>query len=462
MKNYLILALLLVNGAKNINAQSPYGEWYARIKTFQLDLVFHIKKEGKQTLLTWDSPNQKAFNVPGEIKLKKKNAIEVAVKNIGMTYTGTYFKDSLVGTFQQGNFTEKLVFYTTPKSSKPKRPQEPKAPFLYEEEEIKFFNSKDSVRLTGTFTRPQNAGRFPAVILVSGSGPQDRNEEILGHKPFLVIADYLTKAGYAVLRYDDRGTYSSEGTFKGATTFDFANDAEAAFEYLSKHENVLRDQIVIIGHSEGGTIANILGARIPNLLGIVSLAGTSIRGDSILEIQNALINRSNGMSEEHITLFQEFNRELYRAVMESSTPNELSASIKPIVASWKKRLYKNKLITKKEKKMLASSILDRLEDPWLYSFIRYSPSEHIRKIGCNILVLIGEKDIQVTSKENLENYKRLLPSNGKMHSFLEMKGLNHFFQTCSACSLKEYGELEETFSKEALKEIQNFLDTLTK
>ena len=462
-KNILLFTIILSLSLSASYAQNPYGDWYGKIKTFQLNLVFHITQEGKKTVLKWDSPDQKAFGVEGDIALRKNNKIEISVKKIQMTYTGEYFEDSLVGEFKQGDFSESLVFYRNAnKLSVPQRPQEPKAPFPYEVEGVKFYNTKDSIRLSGTFTKPKVKGRFPAVILVSGSGPQNRDEEIMGHKPFLVIADHLSKAGYGVLRYDDRGTFASEGTFGGATTFDFANDAEAAYTYLSNHDQVNRDEIFIIGHSEGGMIANILGAQIPNLRGIVSLAGTSIRGDSILEIQNALINKSNGMDEYQISIFQSFNKELYRAVLTSQNKDELNISIQPIVEKWKKILVRKKLISKKEKKGLEKSILERLQDPWLYSFIKYSPSKHISTIACHVLVLIGSKDIQVTSLENINNYKKLLPTNGKTHSILELDGLNHFFQKCQQCSIPEYGDLEETFSPIALEEIVKFLDEIVK
>ena len=259
--------------------QSPHGDWYATLKAANLPLVFHIKKDGKDDQISVDSPKQNAFDMPGEIFISKDNSLKVEMPKLGVTFEGTYYSDSISGLFKQGPIVETLTFYPEKiKAKKANRPQNPKAPFTYVQEYIKFENLQDSFSLAGTLTLPKNKKNLPAIVLVSGSGPQNRDEEIMGHRPFWVIADYLTNLGYAVLRYDDRGIFDSEGDFSAATTLDFARDASAAVNYLKKRPEVDSTKIVVMGHSEGGLIANILGASIPNLSGIVSLAGTSIRG----------------------------------------------------------------------------------------------------------------------------------------------------------------------------------------
>ena len=210
----VLFSLLIVFMAANIFAQSPYGTWYSTLKSANIPLVFHIQKKGNKTSITVDSPKQKAFGMPGEISLSKKDVINVQMKNIGVAFKGTYFDDSIAGVFQQGIIIENMTFLREKiEKEELRRPQYPKMPYAYEVEEIKFLNSIDSIYLAGTFTKPRTDKPFPAIVLVSGSGPQNRDEEMMGHKPFLVLADYLTNLGYGVLRYDDRGTHESEGSF---------------------------------------------------------------------------------------------------------------------------------------------------------------------------------------------------------------------------------------------------------
>ena len=443
--------------------QTPIGDWYSTLKAANLPLVFHIQKNGRKTFLTIDSPKQKAFDIPAEISVSKDNQILVEMKNIGVTYNGVCYQDSISGTFHQGPIKENMTFYRKPQEqNKLSRPQEPKEPFTYNIEEVRFLNVKDSILLSGTFTYPKTEHKFPAVLLVSGSGPQDRNEEIMEHKPFWVIADYLTNLGYGVLRYDDRGTHFSEGKFQNATTIDFANDAQAAVEFLTNDERVRSDQIVVIGHSEGGMIANMLGSKIPQLSGIVSLAGTAIRGDSILKIQTRLIAESKGETGRELELKTAYNDAIWDAAIKSKNIESFEIELTSISKVFMKKFRKEKLIKKKDKAEIIKAVKNTVLNHWMYEFIRYSPSRDIKNIKCNVLVLIGSKDIQVTSKENIEGYKNLLPKNRKLYTIKELKGLNHLFQKCTICDINEYGEIEETFSMDALEEIRDFLGLIWK
>ena len=439
-------------------SQSPYGDWYATLKAADLPLVFHIKKETKKSTITVDSPKQQAFDMPAEIVISDDHTIKVEMTNIGVTFEGLYYNDSISGTFKQGPIVEAMIFYrekTEPE--KAKRPQNPKAPYSYLQEEVKFKNLQDSFLLAGTLTLPKKITNVPAIVLVSGSGPQNRDEEMMGHRPFWVLADYLTNQGYAVLRYDDRGTFDSEGEFTSATTFDFVKDAASAFFYLKNRPEVDSTKIVIMGHSEGGLIANILGATIPNLSGIVSLAGTSIRGDSILKIQTRLLAESIGEKGPQLDLTNAFNDAVWDAAVNSKNIKELEAELIAISKKYTKKLRKKKFIKKNEESQLIDAVKTSVLNPWMYEFIRYSPSMHIPNIACNVLVLIGSRDIQVTSQENIKGYKDLLPKNDKLHLIKELKGLNHLFQSCKSCTIAEYGQIEETFSTIALEEIRSFL-----
>ena len=438
--------------------QSPYGDWYATLKSADLPLVFHIKKEGKNNQISVDSPKQNAFDMPGEIFIAKGNSLKVEMPKLGVTYEGTYYSDSISGLFKQGPIVETLTFYQ--KKIEPKkanRPQNPKAPYSYTREEVKFENLQDSFSLAGTITLPKDKNNVPAIVLVSGSGPQNRDEEMMGHRPFWVLADYLTNLGYAVLRYDDRGTFDSEGDFSAATTLDFAGDASAAVYYLKKRPEVDSTKIVVVGHSEGGLIANILGASIPSLSGIVSLAGTSIRGDSILRIQTKLIAESTGGNGAQQKLTHSYNNAIWDAAIASANIKEFEKELSSISKDFIKKFRKKNLIKKSEKTEVINAVKNTWLNPWMYEFIRYSPSIDIPSIQCAVLVLIGSRDIQVTSKENIRGYNDLLPNNGKLHIVKELKGLNHLFQRCETCTISEYQQLEETFSTIALEEIRSFL-----
>lgn len=444
-------------------SQSPYGDWYATLKTADLPLVFHIKEVGKKTIITVDSPKQEAYDMPAEIVISGKHSLKVEMKMIGVTYDGIYYVDSISGTFKQGPLLEKMTFYKKKiEPDRAHRPQNPKAPYTYLQEEIKFKNLKDSFYLAGTYTHPENTTKIPGIVLVSGSGPQNRDEEMMGHRPFWVLADYLTNLGYGVLRYDDRGTYNSEGDFSSATTLDFATDAASAVFYLKNRPEVDSTKIVVIGHSEGGLIANILGAQIPDLAGIVSLAGTSIRGDSILKIQTRLMAESIGEKGAQLELTNAFNDAVWNAVINSKSMEDLEIELKAISKVFVKKFRKKKFIKKSEEAKVIQSVKMSILNPWMYEFIRYSPSEDIKNIKCNVLVIIGSKDIQVTSKENIEGYNKLLPKNRKLHTIKELKGLNHLFQKCSTCTVSEYGQLEETFSMDAMEEIRDFLQEIWK
>ena len=300
------------------------------------------------------------------------------MSTLGVTYNGTYFKDSIRGVFKQGPIVETLTFY--PKKTEPKtanRPQNPKAPYSYAREEVKFENLQNSFYLAGTITLPKDKNNVPAIVLVSGSGPQNRDEEIMGHRPFWVLADYLTNLGYAVLRYDDRGTFDSEGDFSAATTLDFAGDASAAVYYLKKRPEVDSTKIVVVGHSEGGLIANILGASIPSLSGIVSLAGTSIRGDSILRIQTKLIAESTGGNGAQQKLTHSYNNAIWDAAIASANIKEFEKELSSISKDFIKKFRKKNLIKKSEKTEVINAVKNTWLNPWMYEFIRSVSYTHL-------------------------------------------------------------------------------------
>jgi hypothetical protein len=342
------------------------------------------------------------------------------------------------------------------------RPQEPHPPFPYTEEEVKFPNKKGGFSLAGTLTYPNTGGPFPVVIMVTGSGPQDRNEELLGHKPFLVIADYLTRMGIAVLRYDDRGVGGSGGSFSDATSFDFATDAQAAFDFLKTHPKINPAKIGIMGHSEGGMIAPIVASKNKSIAFIVLLAGPGTTGKQILISQSELIGRAEGTKEEELKDDKRINEIIYDIVEKGKDPKKVAEQVRAVL---KDELAK---LTDEQKKdagfddMKINQVIMTVASKWFITFVKFDPQPYLKKVTCPVLAVGGEKDLQVPVKENLPAIESAL-KNGKCKNYTvkELAGLNHLFQHCTTGSPSEYAAISETFSPEALKTIGDWIINIT-
>jgi uncharacterized protein len=266
------------------------GEWNGTldIQGTKLKIVFHIEEFENQLKATFDSPDQNAFGLPVEEVLFKESEVVIKIPMIGATYSGEINnnKDEIVGTFEQRGLSMPLILkITNSESSGFHRPQTPQEPFLYYSKEVLIENEIDKIKLAGTLTLPDSVGKYPVVVLITGSGPQDRDETIFGHKPFLVISDHLTKKGIGVLRFDDRGVGKSTGNFHSSTTADFANDVRSCIQFLKKQKNVRTDKIGLIGHSEGGIIATMVAASNKDIANVVLLAGSGISGEEIIYAQ---------------------------------------------------------------------------------------------------------------------------------------------------------------------------------
>ncbi|MDZ7716434.1 MAG: alpha/beta fold hydrolase [Balneolaceae bacterium] len=284
----LILTYSFLLIASSLFAQDITGQWNGVLNVMgsQLELVFHIEETDNGYSATFDSPDQGAMGIPFSSASFSDDTLRLAASNISATYKGVLKADSLIGTWSQGGQSFPLnMSRNEVKKEEPKRPQEPEKPYPYYEEEVTFKNEKDSLTLAGTLTIPEKTGSYPAVILISGSGAQNRNEEILGHKPFLVLADHLTRNGIAVLRYDDRGTAESTGDHSTATSKDFAQDVISAIEYLQSREEIDSDNIGLVGHSEGGLIAPMVANDTDDVAFIVMLAGPGVPGKEISLMQ---------------------------------------------------------------------------------------------------------------------------------------------------------------------------------
>ncbi len=340
------------------------------------------------------------------------------------------------------------------------RPQEPKPPYQYIEKEVSIYNKVDDIELSGSLTIPSETGVFPVVVLVSGSGPQNRDEELLGHKPFLVIADFLTKKGIAVLRYDDRGVGKSKGNFNTATTYHLANDAESAVEFLKKNNNIDTNNIGIIGHSEGGMIAPIVASRNKSVKFIVLLAGPGISGEKILLLQQVLISKAEGENEKQIEMNQNLNKKIYKVLKKEKDNTKASKKLRKIYEEFIEKFEpEQKVALASEKDVM----IQHVTTDWFRNFLTFEPGNYLKKTKCAVLALNGEKDLQVPADINLNAIEKHLKIAGNNNYVIKKyPNLYHLFQNTKTGALSEYGKLEETFSENVLEDIFKWIYTITK
>jgi uncharacterized protein len=447
--------------AQNLDKKSISGSWLGKIVSgaTELRVVFNLSVIEKDSLIaSLDSPDQGAKNIKLGPVTFSGNTLKISAGAMLAEYSGTFKNDTLIeGTWKQAGNTIPLNLVKLKTAFTLNRPQEPKPPFPYSSEDVIFTNNKFNIKLAGTLTIPAGKGPFPAVVLITGSGAQNRNEEIMGHKPFMVIADYLSRNGIAVLRYDDRGVGKSQGNYISSTSADLSTDAEAAFNFLINNPKINAKKTGLLGHSEGGLIAPMIAASNSAIGFIVSLAGSGVTGQQISIRQSQRLSRLSGISEEKIKESTEINKKLF-AVLRKERDNK-KAEVK-ILALYKEILEKKK--TPKEDIEKAVSQLKATFGAGTYTWIRYffntDPSVFWKKVKCPVLALNGEKDIQVAADENLMAIEKALKSTGNNSvKTVKLPGLNHLFQHCKTGLPAEYGEIEETFSPEVLKIIKDWI-----
>jgi pimeloyl-ACP methyl ester carboxylesterase len=433
--------------------------------TLKLTVVFHIQKDnlGKYNS-TMDSPDQGAKGIQTESTTISNDSITIKIPMIRGYYTGKINYDSMKinGKWNQGGMSMDLSVSKTEKFEEAKRPQEPKPPYPYKSEDVTFENKIDSLTLAGTLTLPDSGSNFPAVVLITGSGAQNRDEELLGHKPFLVIADYLTRNGFAVLRYDDRGYGKSTGNFATATTEDFVKDALAAVEYLKSRGEINHSKIGLIGHSEGGLVAPMAAVKSNDVAYIIMMAGPGLPGDSILILQSELIQRAEGNNDEDIQKSLRVNRKIYSLIKNIDDNETLRKKISDVLDSEISNMTDDEKSKLGDIQIFKDMQLKTLTSPWFEFFIKYDPRPVLEKVKCPVLAIDGEKDLQVPGVENLAAIERALKKAGnKNFETVLLPGLNHLFQTTKTGAPSEYGAIEETISPEALKTMLEWLKETT-
>jgi uncharacterized protein len=455
MKSKLALLLLLCFAFAQSPAQtdSPLnGAWSGALNVppgIKLRLIFHVSSSTGELKATMDSVDQNARGIPVTAVSLKGSKVVFDLPNIGGRYEGTIDKETITGSWSQGGNSLPLVL-TRAKSEQSLqliRPQEPKHPYPYVDEEVSYANVQAGIRLAATLTMPRGKGPFPAVVLITGSGPQDRDEAIMGHKPFLVLSDYLTRHGIAVLRADDRGIGKSGGVFATATTADFATDAEAGVAYLKTRKEIDPHKIGLIGHSEGGIIAPMVASRSPDLAFIVMLAGPGVRGADVVVEQVRLMNAASGMAPQKNAEVTSVQRDIVDLFLQEKDDAEFARKVRERFAG------------KLSQPEIDTAIL-RGQGPWARYFISYDPATALRKVTCPVLAMIGDKDTQVSAAQNLGAIRAALKAAGnKDYEAIEMKNLNHLFQEAKTGSPSEYGEIEQTMSPVALSKIASWIQT---
>lgn len=434
---------------------SVEGVWQAALEANGLRLRFqlHVTHDDQKHLVAaLDSPDQGISGIPAVNISQKLTVFHFEIPLVQGIYEGNLnaAKSLITGTWTQGGITRNLNFQRSDQLLELVRPQNPKKPYPYREEEVTFANPKAQISLAGTLTLPSGQGPVPAAILIAGSGPHDRDENVAGHRPFVVLADHLTRKGIAVLRYDKRGIGKSTGNYDQATTEDFASDATAAVDYLKSRKEINAKKIALIGHSEGGLIAPMIASRSSDVAWIVLLAAPGLKGEQIMLLQSEMILKAAGFDDERIARARDFSLQSYVLARKERDPEVLEAKLTDLVDSTGMSTTLPPTALKPQAKMMTS--------PWFRFFLDYDPIPALKKTQCPVLAVNGDKDLQIASKENLAQIQKALQEGGnKDFQTHEFADLNHLFQHAPTGSPTEYGGIQETFAPEALSLVSDWI-----
>ena len=435
--------------AAPVQAQAPAagltGTWEGPISVGgqSIRIVFRIDGAGTAVM---DSPDQGGFDIPAEASAGENSLVRLTVPSIGGRFEGARSEDgrTLTGSLSQGGVTLPLILNRTSETAaRLVRPQTPVPPFPYRSEDVAFDNAEaPGVRLAGTLTLPQGNGPFPAAILITGSGPQDRDETVFGHKPFAVWADALTRRGVAVLRYDDRGTAASTGDFATATSADFATDADAAFAFLAARSDIDATRIGLIGHSEGGLIAPLVAQEGVPIAWIVMIAGPAVPGSEILSEQQRLLTSAMGMTPGAVEAGNKAQRTIMALVAAHADDGD---AVRREVTAW--------LVSQGMSAAQAGQSADQVSNPWVRWFVAHDPASALAGFGGPLLALYGGKDLQVPAQQNAPVLERLKPE----AEVVILSGLNHLMQPATKGLPSEYPEIETTLDPLALTTVVDWV-----
>ncbi|MDR1989911.1 MAG: alpha/beta fold hydrolase [Acidobacteriaceae bacterium] len=447
----VLLGLLLCGGV-SVQAQSLAGEWHGTLvtPTVRLRIVMRlVQRPTGEFDGTVVSPDESPATIPLSSVVIEESRIRFSVPQIGAAFDGAIdsTRTTIDGTLTQQGVPMSLTLTRDEHSAiaaAPHRPQTPQPPYPYREEFVSYPNPASGFTLGATLTLPPGQGPFPAVLLVTGSGAQDRDETLFEHRPFLVLADALTRRGIAVLRADDRGVGASTGTFETATTADFTTDAAAGIAYLRARSDVDTRHIGILGHSEGGVIAPSLASQDAGIAFVVMLAGPAVRGDEIIVQQVSALARAQGAPDAIVTEASRQQRQLLDLVM--TAPENQRTSL---VRSW--------LAGRVPDGQLEGQ-LSQLLSPWYRAFLATDPATALRRLRVPVLAMYGGKDLQVTAAGNAGRARELLAGNPRAE-VVEFPQVNHLFQTAGSGLPLEYGQIEETMAPAVIEKIVNWIQS---
>jgi pimeloyl-ACP methyl ester carboxylesterase len=461
MKTLIITTLLIAFSTMFAISQDISGVWHGIAKSpdnKEILFVYLFENDQDGYVSTMAIPT---FDV-SEIKPKSTTFIDgklsIDGSNIGMKYEGILNETTqeIEGSYTEGATILPLMLKKgNPKMAKVNRPQKPVKPYPYYEEDVVFENTEAHISLAGTFTRPEGNEKFPVVILISGSGRHDRDGSIPTHKPFLVLSDYLTRKGIAVLRFDDRGFGESTGDHSKATTADIAQDVLSAVRYLKSREDIDVKKIGLIGHSEGGIIAPLASNQTSDISFIVVMAGTGVLGSEVSVMQSKTL-RPFPVPDEI-----DFERNVRKSIEIVSSDIEISQKREELTAHNKAYLTPILKLLGATDENISAFIKNETESvlkPWDKYFFNFNPADEFEKLSIPVLSLNGSKDIQVNATINQNAIRNaLIKGENKNYKVVEIENLNHLFQECITCDINEYKDIEQTMSPIVLEEISNWI-----
>ena len=447
----IVIAAICLLCSATLMANETAGDWQGELQiqpNVSLPLIMHLNQHDGEWQVTIDSPAQQTFGIPGEVVRITDTSVSVSFKAIGARYDAKLSNGRLEGTFSQAgsdfSLTLKRKSVNEQQSDRGAAvgPQQPQPPFDYQVEEVAYNHVTEGFTFAATLTLPPGEGPFPAAILVSGSGPQDRDETLMGHKPFWVLADHLTNAGIAVLRFDDRGTAQSGGTFSGTTIDDFSTDVASAYTYLQSREDIDDSRIGLIGHSEGGITAPLFASKQTDVAFMVLLAGLGVDGKTLWAEQQRDIAKAYGSP----------NSQGIYEVMETVAAQIINGA-SPV------QIRKNLLEAGYDERT-ASQYMNLLANDWGRSFLSYQPAPVLSKLSMPILAINGDKDLQVSAHSNISAMKRIFAaSNNPDVTLRVLPGQNHLFQQADSGLPDEYARISQTIAPETLDLISDWIIT---
>jgi len=427
-----------------------------------LRIAFHFNKDSiGNYVTTMDSPDQSAYGMATDYTTLKNDSIFTGINKYKVSFAGLLINDTTInGTFKQ-TASVPLILKKVAQVGKAKRPQTPVDP-QYKIEEVSYSSGLNKIAGTLSYPKVSTYEKFPTVLLITGSGPQNRDEEIMGHKPFAVISHYLTMKGFMVLRVDDRGIGESTGDFNSATSADFADDVQAGIAFLRQRKDVDLKKIGLLGHSEGAMIAQIVAAKRKDIDFLILMAGPGIKPVDLMTEQNVAIFKSMGISEKTRDAYRPLYKSMALGVVTAKDSVAAAKNTFAVLQAWIKgkdssMLKELGLETTSRQKTYLKNMNDALTGPWYKYFMTYDPAPNLKKINAKVLAINGDKDVQVLPQSNLGGIEAGLKNTKSVYEIHTIKGVNHLFQKCNSCTVNEYGMLEETISPEVLELVGSWL-----